>query len=80
MTFYDIFSTVLELVTKIEPQYLINSRVKGHLEPTRLKSLPLFTFSTKWLGQDTPSVYLFSIKNGSRFTAAKIKFGEDSLS
>ena len=51
----------------------INACVKGHLVPTHLKSSPLFTFSTKLLGQDSPSVHLFSITIRSRFTAAKIK-------
>ena len=54
--------------------------VKGHLEPTHLKSSPLFTFSTKSLGQDSPSIHLFSKIIGSRFTTAKIKLGEDSPS
>ena len=54
--------------------------IKGHLEPTHLKSSPLFTFSTKLLGQDSPSVHLFSIPIGSRFTTKKIKLGEDSPS
>ena len=54
--------------------------VKGHLEPTHLKFSPLFTFSTKSLGQDSPSVHLFSKTIGSRFTTAKIKLGEDSPS
>ena len=58
----------------------INACVKGHLEPTHLKSLPLFTFSTNSLGQDSSSVHLFSKKIGSRFTTAKIKLGEDSPS
>ena len=34
--------------------------IKGHLEPTHLKSSPLFTFSTKSSGQDSPSIHLFS--------------------
>ena len=38
---------------------LTNARVKGHLEPTHLKSSPLFTFSTKSLGHDSPLVHLF---------------------
>ena len=54
--------------------------VKEHLEPTHLKSSPLFTFSTKSLGQDSPSIHLFSKIVGSRFTTAKIKLGEDSPS
>ena len=54
--------------------------IKGQLEPTHLKSLPLFTFSTKSLGQDSPSVHLYSITIGSKFTAAKIKLDEDSPS
>ena len=54
--------------------------VKGHLEPTHLKSSALFTFSTKSLGQDSPSVHLFSKITGSRFTTAKMKLGEDSPS
>ena len=53
--------------------------VKGHLEPTHLKSSPLFTFSTKSLSQDSPSIHLFSKIIGSRFTTVKIKLGEDSL-
>ena len=56
----------------------LNVHIKGHLEPTHLKSSPLFTLSTKSLGQDSPSVHLFSITVGSRFTTAKIKLGEDS--
>ena len=56
-----------------------NARVKGHLEPTYLKCSPLFTFSTKLLGQDSPSIHLFFSKIlGSRFTTAKIKLDEDS--
>ena len=58
----------------------INACIKGHLEPTHLKSSPLFTFSTKSLGQDSPSIHLFSKIIGSRFTTAKIKLGEDSSS
>ena len=57
-----------------------NARVKGHLEPTHLKSSPLFTFSLKALGQDLPSVHLSSITIWSRFTAKKIKSGEVSPS
>ena len=59
---------------------VLNACIKGHLEPTHLKSSPLFTFSTKWLGQDSPSVHLFSKTIGSRSIAAKIKLGEDSPS
>ena len=59
-------------------QISCNARVKGHLEPTHLKSSPLFTFSTKLLGQDSPSIHLFSKIIGSRFTTVKIKLGEDS--
>ena len=58
----------------------INACVKGHLEPTHLKSSPRFTFSTKSLGQDSPSVHLFSKTIGSRFTTVKIKLGKDSPS
>ena len=65
--------------SKIEIE-AIYACVKGHLEPTHLKSSPLFTFSTKSLGQDSPSVHLFSKTIGSRFTTAKIKLGEDSPS
>ena len=57
-----------------------NACVKGHLKPTHFKSSPLFTFSTKLLGQDSPSIHLFSKIIGSRFTTAKIKLGEDSPS
>ena len=39
--------------------FVIYARVKGHLEPTHLKSSPLFTFLKKLLGQDSPSVHLF---------------------
>ena len=56
------------------------ARVKGHLEPTQLKSSPLFTFSTKSLGQDSPSIHLFSKIIGSSFNTARIKLGEDSPS
>ena len=59
---------------------LINACVKGHLEPTHFKSSPLLTFSTKSLGQNSPSIHLFSKIIGSRFTTAKIKLGEDSPS
>ena len=59
---------------------MINACVKGHLEPTHLKSSPLFTFSMKSLDQDSPSIHLFSVTIGSRFTTSKIKFGEDSPS
>ena len=59
---------------------IIYACVKGHLEPTHLKSSPLFTFSTKLLGQDSPSIHLSSKIIGSRFTTAKIKLGEDSPS
>ena len=54
----------------------MNARVKGQLETIHLKSLLLFNFLTKSLSQDSPSVHLFSITIGSRFTAAKIKLGE----
>ena len=54
--------------------------IKGHLEPTHLKPSPLFTFATKLLGQDSPSIYLFSQIIGSRFTIVKIRLGEDSPS
>ena len=54
--------------------------IKGHLETTHLKSSPLFTVSTKSLGQDSPSIHLVSKIIGSRFTTAKIKLGEDSPS
>ena len=75
-------NSVLQGVKKeIKPWTMrINARVKGHLEPTHLKSSPLFTFSTKLLGQDSPSVHLFSITIESWFTAVNIKLGEDSPS
>ena len=60
--------------------FVPNACVKGHLEPTHLKCSPLFTFSTKSLGQDSPSIHLFSKIIRSRFTTAKIKLGEDSPS
>ena len=72
-------STVCRSVP-LSDAYIVNACVKGHLEPTHLKSSPLFTFSTKSLGQDSPSVHLFSKTIGSRFTPAKIKLGEDSPS
>ena len=53
----------------------LNALVKGHLEPTLIKSSPLFTLTTKSLGQDS-SVHLFSKTIGSRITAAKIKLGK----
>ena len=42
-------------------QNLLNvyAHIKGHLEPTHLKFSPLFTFSTKSLGQDSPSIHFF---------------------
>ena len=49
--------------------------VKRNLQPTHLKSPPLFTFTTKSLGQDSSSSHLFSKTIGSRFTAAKNKLG-----
>ena len=61
-------------------QICSNAFVKGHLEPKHLKHSPLFTFSTKSLGQDSPSVFIFSITIGSKFTAAKVKLSEDSPS
>ena len=51
------------------------ARVKGLLEPTHLKSSPLFTCLRKSLGQDSPSIHLFSKIIGSRLTAAKKKVG-----
>ena len=54
--------------------------VKGHLEPTHLKSSPLFTFLRKSLRQDSPSIHLFSKIIRSRFTITKIKLDEDSPS
>ena len=54
--------------------------VKGRLEPTHLKSSPLFTFTTKSLGQDCLPIQPFSKTIGSRLTAAKIKLGEVSPS
>ena len=57
-----------------EQKYL-GHLVKRHLEPTHLKSSPLFTFSTKLLSQDSPSIHLFSKVIGSRFTTAKDKVG-----
>ena len=53
---------------------MINARVKGHLEPTHLKSSTPFTFLSKSLGQDSPSIHLISKIIGSRFTTAKIKW------
>ena len=49
----------------------VSKGVKGYLEPTHLKFSPLFTFSTKSLGQDSPSVHPFSTTIGPRFTAVK---------
>ena len=73
--------SINEKLGKLDPN-TINSYafVKGHLKPTHLKFSPLFTFTTELLGQDSPSVHLFSKTIGSRFTAAKIKLGEDSPS
>ena len=64
---------------------------KGHLEPTHLKSSPLFTLSTRSLGPDSPSIHLFSKIIRSRFTTGKVSWvkihqadlfflGQDSLS
>ena len=65
---------------KMHPVVTPYALAKGHLEPTHLKSSPLFTFTTKSIGQGSPSSHLFSKTIGSRFTAAKIKLGEDSSS
>ena len=62
------------------PCVLIYARVKGRLEPTHLKSSPLFPFSTKSLRHDSPSIHLFFKMIGSRFTTTEIKLGEDSPS
>ena len=63
-----------------KPYFSTNARVKGHLEPIHLTSSPLFTLSTKLLGQDSPLIHLFSKIIGPRFTTVKIKLGEDSPS
>ena len=79
----DLMEATVKTVSKISSiavSSFVNARVKGHLKPTHLKSSPLFTFSTKSLGQDSPSIHLFSKIIGSRFTFAKIKLGEDSPS
>ena len=52
--------------TRNFPGFRFYACIKGHLEPTHLKSSPLFTFSTKSLGQDSPSIHLFSKMTGSR--------------
>ena len=68
-----------------------NAHVKGHPEPTHLKSSPLFTFSTKLLGHewDSPSFHLYNNrvkihrrenKVGWRFTKLIFFLGHDSLS
>ena len=76
------------------PRYVlleVNACVKGHLKPTHLKSSPLFTFSTKSLGQDSPSVHFFFYNNwvkihccenkvGWRFTKLICFLGQDLLS
>ena len=59
MIYYDIGTVLL---ISLSGNCTPNARVKGHLEPTHLKSSPLFTFSTKSLGQDSPSIHLFSKK------------------
>ena len=74
-----IWGTVVRILHDIHA-YAAYACIKGHLEPTHLKSSPVFTFSTKSLGQDSPSIHLFSRIIGSRFTTAKINLGEDSLS
>ena len=53
---------------------------KVHRKPNHLKSSPLFPFTTKSMGQDSPSVQLISKTIGSRLTDSKIKLGEDSPS
>ena len=70
----------IKTINKKQKNTNLYARVKGHLEPTHLKSSPLFTFSTKSLAQDSPSIHPFSKLIGSRFTTAKIKLGEDSPS
>ena len=69
-----------KVIIDLSTRHVTNALVRGHLEPTHLKSSPLFTFSTKSLGQDSPSIHFFSKVIGSRFTTAKIKLGEDSPS
>ena len=62
----------------IQHWFMHASKVILNLPTSNLS--PLFTFSTKSLGQDSPSVHLFSKTIGLRFTTAKIKLGEDSPS
>ena len=69
MVSYDVAALFISV-----PIHILNARVKGHIEPTHLKSSPLFTFSTKLLGQDLPPIHLLSKIIGSRFTTAKIRF------
>ena len=78
--FYNWNNNIWHLYSALHRTQRFYAHVKGHLEPTHLKSSPLFTFSTKLLGQDSPSIHLFSKMIGSRFTTTKIKLGEDSSS
>ena len=64
---------VIHLHLKI--MLLINAHVKGYLEPAQLKSSPLFTFSTKLLGQDSPSVHLFFYNNWIKIHCYENKVG-----
>ena len=83
MVLLDEYTTFYIFLWSVECQYVrcySYARVKGHLGPTHLKSSPLFTFSTKSLGQDSPSVHLIFKIIESRNTTAEIKLGEDSPS
>ena len=56
------FTSIYRLFVWFEPvSDLIYARIKGHLEPTHLKSSPLFTFSTKSLGQNPGGVLNFEL-------------------
>ena len=76
----EIEDVVVNELKEVRNWFNTYARVKGHLEPTHLKSSPLFTFPTKSLGQDSPSIHFFSKIIGSRFTTSKIKLSEDSPS
>ena len=57
----------------------INACVKEHLEPTHLKSSPLFTFSTKSLRQDSPLFQNYWVKIHHRENKCQVKIHQGDL-
>ena len=61
---------------KKEKKTLKSPALWPRTEATYLKSSPLFIFSKKSFGQDSPLIHLFSKIIGSRFTTVETKLGE----